>query len=128
VGLLAREIEARGVTTVGLALVKEVAVAAHAPRFLYLHWPFGHALGEPGNVAQQRTVLHDMLSMAVSAQRPGLVVELPYRWRRQTYAPIADWSNPSEALVSALSLQNNLEVAKELTREPNTSHSHESIT
>ena len=63
-GLLAREIEAKGVTTVGLALVKEVAVAARAPRFLYLHWPFGHALGEPGNVPQQRRVLHDMLSMA----------------------------------------------------------------
>jgi D-proline reductase (dithiol) PrdB len=105
VGLLAREIEARGVTTVGLALVKEVAVAAHAPRFLYLHWPFGHALGEPGNIAQQRTVLHDMLSMAVSARGPGLVVELPYRWRRGTYSPVDDWKTPSEALVSAMSLQ-----------------------
>ncbi|HSB69358.1 MAG TPA: hypothetical protein VLH58_03135 [Candidatus Methylomirabilis sp.] len=103
-GLLARGIEARGVTTVGLALVKEVAVAAHAPRFLYLHWPFGHALGEPGNVAQQRTVLHDMLSMAVSAPRPGLIVELPYRWRRETYPTIRDWKRPSEAVVSALSL------------------------
>jgi hypothetical protein len=108
VGLFAREIEARGVTTVGLALVKEVAVAAHAPRFLYLHWPFGHALGEPGNVAQQRTVLHDMLSIAISAPRPGLVVELPYRWRRETYPPLDDWKTPSEALVSALSLQDSL--------------------
>ena len=103
-GLLAREIEARGVTTVGLALVKEVAVAAHAPRFLYLHWPFGHALGEPGNVDQQRTVLHDMFSMAVIAPRPGLVVQLPYRWRRERYPPVDDWKTPSEALVSALSL------------------------
>jgi D-proline reductase (dithiol) PrdB len=103
VGLLARAIEARGVTTVGLALVKEVAVAAHAPRFVYLHWPFGHALGEAGNIAQQRTVLHDMLSMAVSATRPGLVIELPYRWRRETYAPIVDWKTPSEVVVSALS-------------------------
>jgi hypothetical protein len=104
VGLLAREIEARGVTTVGLALVKEVALAAHAPRFLYLHWPFGHALGEAGNVAQQRTVLHDMLSMAVIARRPGLVVELPYRWRREMYTPVGDWKTPSEAVVSALPL------------------------
>jgi len=102
VGLLAREIEARGVTTVGLALVKEVAIAAHAPRFLYLHWPFGHALGEPGNVAQQRTVLHDMLSMAVIAPRPGLVVELPYRWRRETYSTVRDWKTPSQAVLSAL--------------------------
>ena len=102
-GLLAREIEARGVTTVGLALVKEVAVAARAPRFLYLHWPFGHALGEPGHVGQQRTVLHDMLSMATSATRPGLVVGLPYRWRRETYPPVGDWKTPGEAFVSALS-------------------------
>lgn len=100
-GLLAREIEARGVTTVGLALVKEVAIAARAPRFLYLHWPFGHALGEPGNIAQQRMVLHDMLSMATSAPRPGLVIELPYRWRRETYAPVEDWKAPSRAVISA---------------------------
>ena len=89
-------------TTVGLALVKEVAVAAHAPRFLYLRWPFGHALGEPGNVAQQRTVLHDMLSMATSAQRPGLVIQLPYRWRRETYLPVGDWNTPSQVVVSVL--------------------------
>jgi len=102
VGLLAREIEARGVTTVSLALVKEVAVASRAPRFLYLHWPFGHALGEPGNIAQQRTVLHDMLSMAISAPRAGLVVELPYRWRREKYAPVVDWQTPSEAVIAAI--------------------------
>lgn len=116
-GLLAREIEALGVTTVGLALVKEVAVAAHAPRFLYLHWPFGHALGEPGNVAQQRTVLHDMLSMAVSAPRPELVIELPYRWRREKYAPVVDWKDPSEALISALSSQNAAQLVTEPTHE-----------
>jgi len=105
VGLLAREVEAAGVTTVALALVKEVAVAAQAPRFLYLRWPFGHALGEPGNVLQQRTVLHDMLSMAASAPRPGLVLDLPYRWRRETYTPVADWKTPSAAVTSALSSQ-----------------------
>jgi hypothetical protein len=107
VGLLAREIEAQGVTTVALALVKEVAIEAHAPRFLYVHWPFGHALGEVGNVAQQRTVLHDMLSMASNASRPGLVVDLPYRWRRETYAPVRNWEKPSEAFDSALAAIEN---------------------
>ena len=101
-GLLARLIEACGVTTVGLALVRDVAFEAHAPRLLYLRWPFGHALGEPGNVAQQRTVLRDMLSMARVAPHPGLVVELPYRWRRETYAPIADWATESDAFTKAL--------------------------
>jgi D-proline reductase (dithiol) PrdB len=82
--------------------VKDVAVAAHAPRFLYLHWPFGHALGEPGNVAQQRTVLHDMLSLAAVAPRPGLIVDLPYRWRRETYAEVRDWTTPSAAIAETL--------------------------
>src|SRR5258705_6728668 len=96
------EIEARGVTTVALGVVKEVAEAARAPRFLYLHWPFGHALGEPGHIAQQRTVLHDMLAMATTAPRPGLVVQLPYRWRREIYPPIRDWKPPSRAVIAAL--------------------------
>jgi len=91
------------VTTVALGLVKEVAEAARAPRFLYLHWPFGHALGEPGHVAQQRTVLHGMLTMASRAPRPGLVVELPYRWRRHAYTAVRDWKAPSPAVSAALS-------------------------
>jgi hypothetical protein len=102
VGLLAREVEAAGVTTVGLALVREVAVAARAPRLLFVHWPFGHALGEPGNVGQQRAVLCDMLSMARRAPRPGLVVDLPYRWRRESYSPIGDWTADGEAFEAAL--------------------------
>jgi hypothetical protein len=102
VGLLAREIEAAGVSTVGLALVRDVAIEARAPRFLYVHWPFGHALGEPGAVEQQRTVLRDMFSLARRAPRPGLVVELPYRWRRETYAPVEDWNVDGDAFTSAL--------------------------
>ena len=102
-GLLAREIETADVTTVALALVKEVAQAARAPRMLYLHWPFGHALGEPGKPDQQLTVLHDMLSMARRAPRPGLIVDLPYRWRRETYPAIADWEADSPAFTAALS-------------------------
>ena len=106
-GLLAREIEACGVTTVALALVRELAVAVKAPRMLFLHWPFGHALGEPGNRLQQLTILHDAFSMAQSAPRPGLVVDLPYQWRRHQYMPIDDWTMESSAFAEALASSNN---------------------
>ena len=33
---------------------------------------------------------------------PGLVVELPYRWKRQTYPPVVDWTTESEAFTQAL--------------------------
>ena len=69
---------------------------------LYLHWPFGHALGEPGSALQQRTILHDLLSLAQSAPFPGLVVDLPYRWKRQVYTPVSDWSTMSDACAKGL--------------------------
>ena len=101
-GLLAREIEACGVTTVALSLVRELSEQMKAPRMLFLHWPFGHALGEPHNRNQQETVLHDVFSMARLTPRPGLVVDLPYQWRRQVYEPVTDWTNPSQAFVQGL--------------------------
>ena len=101
-GLLARELEACGVTTVALANVHELAAAVKAPRMLFLHWPLGHALGEPGNALQQFTVLHDAFSMAQLAPRSGLVVDLPYQWRRQQYAPIDDWTEESQAFKEVL--------------------------
>lgn len=102
-GLLAREIEACGVTTVALALVRELAVMVKAPRMLYLHWPFGHALGEPHKRDQQYTVLHDVFSMARCAPRPGLIVDLPYQWRRQVYTPITDWTGEGQEFTLGLS-------------------------
>jgi hypothetical protein len=102
VGLLAREIESCGVTTVALANVKELAALVKAPRMLYLHWPFGHVLGEPDNRDQQRTVLHDVFALARCAPKPGLIVELPYQWRRQVYAPVSDWTAESQAFAAAL--------------------------
>lgn len=101
-GLLAREIEACGVTTVALSLVRELSAQVKAPRMLFLHWPFGHALGEPHNRDQQETVLHDAFSMARLAPRPGLVADLPYQWKRQVYEPIIDWTKPSQAFTQGL--------------------------
>lgn len=89
-------------TTVAIAQVKELAVLVKAPRMLYLRWPFGHALGEPNNWDQQRTILLDVFSMARTAPRPGLIVELPYQWRRQVYPPIFDWTAESQAFISTL--------------------------
>ncbi len=89
-------------TTVALALVRELAVMVKAPRTLSLHWPFGHALGEPDKRDQQYTVLHDVFSMARLAPRPGLIVDLPYPWKRQIYTPISDWTAESQAFLQEL--------------------------
>jgi len=112
VGLLAREIEACGVTTVALALVRELAVMVKAPRMLYLHWPFGHVLGAPNKRDQQYTVLHDVFSMARSAPRPGLIVDLPYPWKRHVYTPISNWTEESQAFLQGIAQALQMEKAQ----------------
>jgi hypothetical protein len=85
VGLLARELEARGIPTVLLAVSPEAIEKTAPPRTLLLRFPLGHVLGEPGNRVQQLTVLQDALDVLVSSHQPGTVVNSPYRWRREDY-------------------------------------------
>ncbi len=90
-GLIARTIEAAGIPTVSIMLLREIAEKVKAPRTLLVRWPFGHPLGEPGNRAQQLTVLHDALTLLVEAAVPGAIVEPGYRWRREHYTEPAAW-------------------------------------
>jgi D-proline reductase (dithiol) PrdB len=55
------------------------------PRTVFLRWPYGHPFGEPGNAAQQRTVLRAAFKALVEITEPGQIVDLPYRWRREKY-------------------------------------------
>ncbi|HEX7126630.1 MAG TPA: hypothetical protein VF406_12800 [Thermodesulfobacteriota bacterium] len=84
-GLIARVIEAAGIPTVCISLVREVTERVKPPRAIHLRWPMGHPLGEPGRPAQQRQVLEDALDLLMSASTPGVIVDLPYRWRRERY-------------------------------------------
>lgn len=90
VGLLARTIEAAGIPTVSISLVREVTARVRPPRALYLKWPFGHPLGEPGNVPQQRRVLWECFRdlRERPRERRGEVTDLALGWRRETYAPV----------------------------------------
>ncbi len=87
-GLVQRVIEAAGVPTVSISQVRGVTERLRPPRALFLRWPFGHALGEPGNVPQQRRVLWEMLQDLRERPREarGEVRELGLRWRGEEYA------------------------------------------
>lgn len=75
-------------STACLVLVREVAERVKPPRTLFLRWPFGNPCGEPGNVAQQRQVVLDMLEAVRGVRDPGAIIDLPYRWRREDYASV----------------------------------------
>ena len=84
-GLIQREIERQGIPTVGISIVRDYTEKVQPPRTVFLKWPFGHPLGEPGNLAQQRTVLLEALKAVKTIREPGAIIDLPFPWRRHRY-------------------------------------------
>ncbi len=64
------------------------------PRSVHLKWPFGHPLGEPGNRAQQLSLIHYALKALYTVEASGSILEPGWRWRRTQYAEPSDWSLP----------------------------------
>ncbi len=89
VSLIARVVESYGISTVALSLNRELSEKIGAPRTLYLRYPYGAPLGEPGNVNQQRAILKDMFAALDTIKEPGTIIDLPYRWRRDTFGPVS---------------------------------------
>ena len=69
---------------------KGVAEKMRPPRVAHVKFPFGRPMGEPNNPDQHRVVAEDALRILETATDPGVVVTLPYRWRREDYARIRE--------------------------------------
>ena len=89
-GLAARVIEAAGIPTISLSIVKEITEKTPPPRALYLRFPFGHALGERDHKEQHRTILYLAFRLLFEAENPGTIKEGGLRWKRETYS-LPDW-------------------------------------
>lgn len=93
-GLVARAIEQAGIATVCVVGLREIAERVRPPRAVHLKWPFGHPLGEPGNRAQQLSVIHYALRALYEVREPGAILDPGWAWRRERYAEPADWDLP----------------------------------
>ncbi len=63
VSLAAAELEKRGIATVTLQFMKEIALKVGPPRALWVPFPHGFALGKPRDHAGQQKVLVAALSL-----------------------------------------------------------------
>ena len=75
VGLIAAEVERRGIATIGLSLLRGVSEKVRPPRTLWVPFPHGYPLGAPHDPELQRRVLRAALTVLVDAIEPGAVVE-----------------------------------------------------
>ena len=85
-GLIQRAIEREGIPTIGISIVREYTEKVKPPRTIFLRWPFGHPLGEPFNLAQQRAVLAEAFQALYSIDKPGQIIDIPFKWRRHRYS------------------------------------------
>jgi hypothetical protein len=61
VSLIAAELERRGITTVCIVLLREVAEKVRPPRALFVPFRHGYPLGLPNDAATQRAVIEASL-------------------------------------------------------------------
>ncbi len=78
--MLARTIEAAGISTVMVTMMPDIAEKAGVPRFLGAEFPFGHTLGHPGDRDEQLLVIRAALRLLVEAKAPPARVDLDREW------------------------------------------------
>ena len=81
-GLIQNAIEGAGVSTISMTVQPHITATIGVPRAVSLRYPAGNQVGEAGKPQQQRAILTWALEAAMHMAAPGILVELPYRWRR----------------------------------------------
>ena len=78
--LVARVLEAGGISTVTYTNARDIGASVGNPRQIFLNYPLGNPAGRPQDPENQRSVLREGLKLLENADRPGIIVDLPYSW------------------------------------------------
>lgn len=79
-GIVSRTLEREGFSTVCAVTIKEVAQQIRLPRAVFINFPFGRTFGPAHDTVLQESIVGDMARALKTLDRPGKVVDLPYRW------------------------------------------------
>lgn len=82
-GLVQREIEAAGFSTISLSMMPDMTRSAGVPRIAAIEHPFGVTLGPPGDASRQLDVLRATLRALEEIPQPGTIVDLPFEWEAE---------------------------------------------
>jgi hypothetical protein len=116
VSLIARHLEANGISTVIMGCAKDIVEHAAVPRFLFSDFPLGNSAGKPHDPASQAFTLELALRVLERAPGPLTTVQSPLRWSTD-----ASWKRDYNniAMLSAEELarrRRDFEAQKEIAR------------
>jgi D-proline reductase (dithiol) PrdB len=80
VSLVARHLEANGISTVILGSARDIVEHCGVPRFVFTDFPLGNPCGKPYDVAMQQRIVSMGLDLLESARAPRTTVQTPFMW------------------------------------------------
>jgi hypothetical protein len=82
VGLIAREIEKAGISTVCTTFRRDLIELARPPRILSMRFSPGKPLGNPGDIKTQKGIIEDGLELLLREIDDMTTLHLPYKLSR----------------------------------------------
>lgn len=79
-GLIARNAEAAGISTLCMGSALDIIQSVNPPRAVFLDYPLGHTAGPPCRPEMQREIMQAALDAFSDLQTPGMVKILPFAW------------------------------------------------
>ncbi|MDP6979679.1 MAG: hypothetical protein QF570_13925 [Myxococcota bacterium] len=79
-GLIAREVEGRGIATVSLSSALSITASVNPPRGVYTDYPLGRTAGKPHDPASQDAIVRAAIDVLATASTPGTIRELDLHW------------------------------------------------
>jgi hypothetical protein len=82
ISLVARHLEANGISTVVMGCAKDIVEHAAVPRFLFSDFPLGNSAGKPHDPQSKAFTLELALRVLEQAPGPQTTVQSPLRWSK----------------------------------------------
>jgi glycine/betaine/sarcosine/D-proline reductase family selenoprotein B len=80
ISLVARQLEANGISTVVMGCAKDIVEHAAVPRFLFSDFPLGNSAGKPHDLQSQAATFELALRVLETAPVAQTTVQSPLRW------------------------------------------------
>ena len=92
VSLVARHLEANGISTVVMGCARDIVEHCGVARFLFGDFPLGNSAGKPHDPASQEITLELALALLETAAEPRTTLQSPLRWSESAEWKL-DYSN-----------------------------------
>lgn len=87
-GIIASQIEKKGISTVTLSLFYEQALFLSPPRCAFINFPFGRTFGTANQITLHMAILRDALRLFEKVKSPNSLITFNYIWPNGT---IPNW-------------------------------------